>query len=346
MPKIVQISADDITYNTLPGNTGELTRDGAVIDDTIWGQTFRSGFTGLIGWGVSANAVYKGYPGYVTKLLKPGTSTAMTGEATTLTETLTYQITNAAKRVLDRATVPTVLDNAVAVSDANIQWIDYLFGRVKFIAGYVPTGPITITGNYLPTQNLGKSLSHTLTMTAGAVRTTDYPTAQANNGHNTFSPGLRQVSLETGMVYNSADAWAATHAARGELILEINPDGVSKSIARGFFRLMSQRQSGNNAELEEEGLNFQLNVPLLDVKAVQSPFSWTHAADTPLPLAVRKCLDAYLNETLVWVKYLPNGIAGFKGQAVVTNTSLTGGLESANSFTIALQGTGQPVAVP
>jgi hypothetical protein len=340
MPKLLQISADDVTYYTMPGNSGELTRDGAVIEDTTWGQTFRSGFTGLIGWGFSGNAIYKGYPGYVTKLLKPGTSTAMAAEAMTLVSGKTYQITNAAKRIIDRSILPTVFDGGVDHT-ADVLSIDYLFGKVTFKAAYAPAGAITITGNYLPTQNLGKSMSHTLTQTAAAKRTTDYPTAQANDGHNTFEPGLRQCSLETGMIYNSADAWAAALVAREELILEINPDGISKSIARGFFRLGSTRQSGNNAELEEEGLTFQLNVPLMDApREIATPFSWSHANDSPIPTAVKLCLDAWINETLVYAKYLPNGVAGVKGQCVVTNVSLTGGLESANSFTIALQGSG------
>jgi hypothetical protein len=276
--------------------------------------------------------------------MKPGTPTAFTTLPATLVSGKTYQLNDATKRIWDRTATTNVFDNAVN-QNANVESIDWLFGKVTFKAGYTVTGAVTVTGMYLPTLALGKTLSHTLTQTAGAVRTTDYPTAQANGGNNTFKPGLRQVNLETGMVHAAADAWATALLARSEMIIEVNPDGIAKSVARGFFRLMSDRQSGNNAELEEEGLNFQLNVPLTEPIATQVPFSWAHAADTPMPRAIRECLTAFLNETLVWVKYLPDGIAGFKGQAVVTNISLAGGLESANAFTIALQGSGAPTAV-
>lgn len=89
-------------------------------------------------------AAYKG------KLSITGTTTATTGEACAVVSGKTYQITNAAKRVLDPAVARTWKDNGSGVSAANILSEDLLFGTVTFIPGYTPTTPITVDCNYLP----------------------------------------------------------------------------------------------------------------------------------------------------------------------------------------------------
>ena len=133
MAKRVQISDDDgSTWYTLPGNSGELSQDAGTIDDSIFGQEFSSGQAGAINWSINANAIYKGYSGYVAKILKNGSSTSMTAEAMTLVSGKTYKITNAAKNVWDRTATWIVYGNAVAIDPSNIQSIDYLFGRVTF----------------------------------------------------------------------------------------------------------------------------------------------------------------------------------------------------------------------
>jgi hypothetical protein len=344
--KSIQISSDDITYYTLPGNSGEVSREGATIDDTIFGQTWKSGMTGILGWAISANAIYKGYPGYITKMKKQGTSTAMTAEAAALVSGKTYQITNTAKRIINRAVAVTVFDNAVDHT-ADVISIDFLFGKVTFASGYTVTGAVTITGEYFPTLDLAKGMSYNLTQTANAIRTTDFPTAQANDGYNTHIPGLRTVTLEVPAVFSAADAWEAILAARDDIIVEINPDGISKSFCRGYFKLLTDRRSGNVGELEEENLSFSLNVPIqASGPILELPFSWAHAVDSPIPTAIRKCLDAYIAEQTVYVKYLPDGVNGFKGTAVVTNMSLSGGMETANTFAVGLTGNGAMTAVP
>lgn len=339
--KIIALSANDITYHVLPGSQGELSRDGAVIDDTIFGQSFKSGLTGILTWSVTANALYKGFAGYQTTLKKPGTSTAMAAEACSLVSGKTYQITNAAKRVINRSVNVTVFDNGVDRT-ANVLHIDYLFGKITFLSSYAVVGPVTITGQYYPLQVLGKTQSYTLTQTAEPIKDTDFPTAQANGGFNTHRPGLRTIMVEVPAVHSMYDGWQQFLINRNEIIIEICPDGNQKSIARGFFRLMSDKQAGNVGALEMETLNFQLNVPIAGSPqpSIQFPFSWDHANDSPIPNAVKTALDAFINETGIYVKYLPEGTNGIKGAGVVSNMTLTGGLESANSFAVTIMGDG------
>jgi hypothetical protein len=342
--KAIQISSDDITYHTLPGATGRFMSAAEGIQDTIFGNTYESNEIGLINWGMSANAYFKGFAGYLAKLKKPGTTTAMTTEAMTFVSGKTYQITNTAKRIFDRAATFTVFDNAVDHT-ADVDNIDYLFGKVTFKSSYTVTTPVTITGNYFPTTELGKGQSYTLTMNAAEIDATTFALAQANGGHKVHQPGLRTVALEIGGLFDATTDARSELVARNEVIIEIDPVGNGSSIARGFFKYAEVEQGGDVGALEEENLNFLLNTPIDPQITIGLYFGWEHTATT-LAQAVQKLLDGYLNETLVYARYLPQGaigqspLDGKKGQCMVSDLSLSGGLSDMNTFAVELRGSG------
>lgn len=113
MAKRVQLSVDNgSTWRTFPGDKGEFSNEATGIKDTILGQDFQSEQTGLIGWSISTNGLYKGFAGYVANILKSGTATTFTTEAAALVSGKTYRITDATKRVLDRNTAVVIYDNA------------------------------------------------------------------------------------------------------------------------------------------------------------------------------------------------------------------------------------------
>lgn len=339
MAKRIRISNDNITYNTLPGNSGEISNESGQLDDTIFGQNFKSNFPGLIGWTVNANGIFKGFAGYTVRLRIAGTSTVMTAEPCALVSGKTYRITDTAKRIVNRAVTYVVLDNAVAVAAANILSYDHLFGLVTFVAGYTPTTPITVTGAYFPTVAIGGSRTFTLTQTADAIDETTIPEAQANAGHRIFRYGLKTVSLDLSGVYALSNAFLAKLKARAEVIAEINPDNSQLAMARGFFRFATQAQSGDVGALEEETLSLILSVP--DDSKLTTPFRWNIDALSTLSPAIQYALTGWQNNTTVFMEYLPNGIVGVTGKAVVTDISLTGGLEAMNEFTVNLQGSGE-----
>ena len=344
MTKRIRVSADDSTYYTLPGNKGELNFEGAELKDTIFGQNFSSDMTGLLQWTVDANGLYKGYAGYVATIKKAGTPTAMTAEAMSLVSGKTFQVTSASKRTLDRNAAITILDNAVAVNASNIESIDHLFGRVTFISSYTPTTPITVTANYLPLATLGKGNSFTLGMTSNAIDNTTFDIAQANGGHRTFEQGLQTVNFQMNGIYDAASALKALLVARTELIVEVNPDGAGLSIARGYFRPMGEGQSGDVGELEEETVSFNLSVPADE--SVITPFRWQHASGSLLNTALRTCLDQWEAREALYVQYLYDGTNGQKGSGIITDLTLTGGLEAMNDFAVKIQGSGATSAVP
>lgn len=344
MAKRVRVSDDaGSNWYTLPGNTAELSSEAGEIDDTIFGQNFGSTQSGLIGTTINANALYKGFAGYQAKIMKSGTSTLMTAEAMSLVSGKTYQITAATKRLFDRTASLIVYDNAVDHT-ADVESIDYLFGRVTFASAYTPTGPITITANYLPLAVVGCINEFTLTQTANAVDNTCMDTAQANDGHRTFEYGLKTVNLEANGIYKSANGFLALLQDREELVIEINPDGQGLTVARGFFKAVNTGQSGDVGDLEEESITFNLSVP--DQESVLLPFKWLIATASTLSAAIKKCIAAWENADEIMVAYLPDGTNGIEADAIITDLTLSGGLEVMNEFTANFQVTGETAAHP
>jgi hypothetical protein len=89
-----------------------------------------------------------------------GAATSMTGEATTTEDDQVYQIAAATKRVLDKDTAPTVLDDGVETEESYT--VNYLSGKITFEDVDEERGPITVTGKYLPmtTAAYANDMSH------------------------------------------------------------------------------------------------------------------------------------------------------------------------------------------
>lgn len=337
--KKFQISIDaGATYLTYPGDTADLVLSGTQIKDTVFGQPYESQQPGMINWTMAANGIYKGFAGYVAKLMVSGTSTAMAAEPMSLISGKTYQITNTVKRVMDRLFAVTVFDNAVDQT-ANVISIDYLFGRVTFNAGYTVNSPVTITAHYLPMTQIAKSQTWTLTQTSTAINKSDFVSAQANSGLMVHDYGLKTVAFDLNGFYAVSNAFVAALLARTEFVIEIGPDGGNLSIARGWFKPHSEQLSGKVGDLEVEALKFSLFVP--DPGAVPLapyPFQWLHAGGTTLSLAIQNSITAWEASTLPLFKYLYDGTNGRSGAGVITDITLTGGLDVMNLFTIKVQG--------
>jgi len=331
--KRIRVSSDGGTvWYTLPGNQGELRNEAGQIVDTVFGQIFESNQPGLIASDVMANGLFKGFAGYVATIKKiSGAAVAMTAEACTLVSGKTYQITNAAHRIVDRNTTTIVLDNAIDHT-ADVLNIDYIFGRVTFKSTYTVVGPVTITGAYFTTAVMAKGRSFNLTQTQESIDTTVYETAQANGGYKTWDYGLRTCNLEIQGVYDSTSAYIAALVARAETIIEISPDGGGLEIFRGYFKPQTQNQSGNVGELEEETVNWLVSVP--DQALLKRPVGWLHAGATTLNLGVRASLDAWENSTTLKIQYLADGANGSQFDCIVSECTLQNALEAMNEFTL------------
>jgi len=331
-------------FYTLPGNSAELRNEAGELTDTIFGQEFESTESGLIGYTINSNALYKGFAGYVVNLMKGGVPATLTDAAMSqVGATKTYVVTDTSKSRLDPATPIVVKDNAVDKT-AEVESIDFLFGKVTFKSSYTVTGPVTISGKSIPVTAIAGAKSFTLTQTAAAIDNTDIPTAKGNGGFRTFEYGLKTVSLEMSGIYKASNGFVTALKSREPIFVEINPDGSNLSVCRGIFKYTSQGQSGDVGALEEETVALRLNV--LDNDLWARPFGWEHSALTTLNQGIRIALNSWENNQLIYMHYLPDGSTGFGGDAVVTDLSLAGGLEVMNEFTFNVQGSGAPVAIP
>lgn len=338
MSKLIRLSSDNITYVSLPTSDGSLSVTGNAVDDSLLGNTFSSSFTSLLDWEMGATGLVKGYAAYCGKILKQGTSTASVSEAMELVSGQTYKTTNTAHNIWDYTVTPVIYDDAVDVTD-EVETFDYLFGKVTFKGTYTVTGTITADINYLPTASFGKALSFSLTQSVDAVDDSDYATVCANNGYRINKQGLREVSLSFDGIYDAVEDFHQQLEDRDSFIVEIDPMGNGKSIARGYFRVGDTSQDGAVGDNESESTNFTLSVPSPDF----IPFGWDHASDTPLDPAIRIALDGFDLEQDVFVEYLPNGIGGAGGKTgstVVTDVSLESSIEGLNTFNLTFTGDG------
>lgn len=347
MSKKFRISIDaGVTFYTFPGDTADLQSNATAIKDTVFGQDYESDQTGLIAWTMSCNGYYKGFAGYVADIFKGGTSTALSAEATTLVTTRVYQITNTAHRFIDPTVAVTIKDGATDHT-ADVLSIDYLNGIVTFKPTYTVTGAVTFaTGNFIPLAQIAKAQTFTLTQTAASKDVTDFISAQSNNGTKSVDYALKTVSLDLGGIFSISNGWLAALQARNPVVIEINPDGTGASQARGIFKPMTASQSGKVGDLEAEAVKFNLSVP--DPAGVASllkyPFQWYHNAST-LSQAIQNAQAAWEGATQPIFQYLYDGTNGQSGSGVITDISMTGGLDVMNAFAIKIAGSGQLSAV-
>ncbi|MCH9017952.1 MAG: hypothetical protein IIB89_09370 [Chloroflexi bacterium] len=93
--------------------------------------------------------------------------------------------------------------------------------------------------------------------------------------------------------------------------------------------------------MEEETVNFALTVPDETINpGIDIPFNWRHTATT-LNQAIQDILTSWLTELNTYdVQYLPEGatgqspLDGKEGNFMVTDVSLSGGLDNMNVFQV------------
>jgi hypothetical protein len=261
----------------------------------------------------------------------------MTDESCALVSGKTYRISDTTKRLIN-PNVTNIVKVATVDQTANVLNIDYLFGTVTFLPAFTPSGAVTITGAFFPSAQICAMNKYSLTMQADAVDNTDLCVAQSNQGFRQYQNGIKTVGLELTGFYRVASGFAASLKNRERLLIEINPDGLAKSFARGFFTLKSNKQNGKVGDLEEESVSASLSVS--DNNLLVTPFSWYHDPSTTLNAGIQTLLNAWQNDTLVEARYLEDGTTGKQGSAVPTNVSLAGGLGALNEFSVQLKGSG------
>lgn len=335
--KTVQVSENGTDFFTLPGSTADLSVEGGQLDSTVFGNIFSQSETGLITWNVSANAMYRGFAGYKSSIRSTGSPTPITADLEPDGDY--YVIVNKSQSIWDFNSVDksSFEDSGGPIDAADVEEIDYLFGRVRFVYGFTPDGTVSVNGDYLPTSEFGCANSFSLTQTADVTDTSCFETVQANGGYATQRATLLTADLELTAFYRPANNFFEMLDDREIMVIEIRPDGTDEAIARGFYKTISVNNSGDVGGDEETSVTFGLSAPD-DV----TPFGWHYGPQDVTPQGLKIVQEAWINRNNVYVKYLPEGSGepGWEGQAIVTDVSLSSGVEEMVEASITLDGDG------
>jgi hypothetical protein len=157
--------------------------------------------------------------GYLARVKVSGTATAMTDEPTTATGNISYQITNAAKRVL---TLETIVVEDGGVPTVEDYTIDRLNGIILFESAVARV--ITVTGNYFPMSVAAEANEFSLNLSANNNDVTRF----IDDGYIRREQGLKSADGSISEFY-LVDAYFANKLISGDpVVLELYPDGTEK----------------------------------------------------------------------------------------------------------------------
>lgn len=200
--------------------------------------------------------------GYKARVYMTGTSTSMTDEPMTQSgATKTYYTTDADKNIWDPTQTFVIKDNAVTVATSNYE-LNYLLGKVTFDAGYSVTGPVTVTGNYLPYFEISTCRSFSLNLTVQDLDSTTL-------GDEAMSRLMGLIDA-TGTVerfdigeddYDTVGTSGVTVfdalSSRSAKVIEIDPTTDSGTVFRVMTRFQADEVAAEVDGLQTGGLSFQ-----------------------------------------------------------------------------------------
>lgn len=335
--KIIQVSEDDVTYYTLPGSTGEISVEAAEVSNSIFGQEYESSIGSLFSYSFSANAWLRKTPGFNATIKSASTATAIaTPEAMTLVSGKTYKITDATKNFWDATSTFTFADNAVALTGADIESIDYMFGTVTLAAAYTVTGPITATvGSFFTLAAIG------------CANSVDLSQGTNTQGNTCFNPvggyaenvaGTKTVSMSLSGLYRTANDFFGLLESRVDNMIEIDWEGDGLTLTRGIFRATTYSQSGDqSAGQDDYSIDFGLSTPEDIV-----PFDWYFAPTSNAPAGLKAIINSWIEQKPLYFKYYPKGAdaEGYSGSVIVDDASMSVSVEAIGELSLSGTGTG------
>jgi len=199
--------------------------------------------------------------GVNTRLRVNGESTPMTGEAMTQSGgSRTYFTASAARNLWDPNATLVVLDNGVIVAPANYT-ANYLLGKVTFADTYTVTGPVTVTGNYLPSLTLAQCRSAEATFMRELVETTVFGEDARNRVGTIKDCNFSLTQLDFGL--SDLDPGAATRTFNGLLdggaafVVEFQPNNAVDDVFRAWVKLASNNASSAPDAVTEANYDLQ-----------------------------------------------------------------------------------------
>lgn len=203
--------------------------------------------------------------GYNSTVKITGTPTAMVAEATTeLVADTVFQVTNAARRILDPDAALTVLKNAVPVVSGFS--IDYLFGKVTFSPALAPADVVTLTGNFLPTLDIIESKMFSISMSRDLGDTTVFKSTPEKTRLGLLKYASGKIEHLKALLDDLDPGGGVVRlydllANDTRKVLEVNPGGQA-DYWRGWIRFDSQEVAAAVEDLVNASLSWQCSPPL------------------------------------------------------------------------------------
>jgi len=187
-----------------------------------------------------------------------GTTTAVLGESCQVvagTGGLVFEITDAAKRILDPVVAPIVYDGGVPVAVG----VNYLFGRFTFAVA--PGAPVTCDVAYLPRHELTETTEFSVSLAADVVDTTTLDSASGfkTRAHTLLDCSGSFSALDVGLTDfggGTLSAWLTNGSSK---VIEMN---LVDEIVRAWAVMESVEPSGSVDGLVELSLSWQLDAQL------------------------------------------------------------------------------------
>jgi hypothetical protein len=189
---------------------------------------------------------------YAASVKVAGTAVAMFGEALSLVSGQTYRVTSSARRVLDPSSAVTVFDSGVPVPSLD-RAVDHLFGLVTFAAGYTVTGPVTLSGSYLPFMPVAEVREFSVSVQGTLADSTTLGAAGVALKTQTLKDYTASITaLQSALADNDSGGGTVTiaglHAAGLPVLLEV---GLGGYLFRGWALVESFEEKGSGEGLVE-----------------------------------------------------------------------------------------------
>jgi hypothetical protein len=207
----------------------------------------------------------------------------MSAEATTLQEHNVYRITAAGRRLLDPTVAVVVDDGGSAIDAADVEFIDYLTGKVYLVPTYAPSGAITVDANYLPVTTICDVKEYSVSFDNGYVDATKFCSGGAMARHKT----LRDATGTLGILSLGDEAivgvsFDSLFGDGNDFILEIDPDGTGDYVRRLLVKISQLDTSASPDALVETEVGFSIAAKK-SVEGYDVSWSWDMAIAPGLP---------------------------------------------------------------
>jgi|GEM_PF-4352576 len=191
---------------------------------------------------------------------KGGTAVSFTAEATSVvTSDQVFQITDADKRIwdIDPATTFTFYEDAVAIADSEIEYIDLMQGIVKFVNAD-KTGAITADGKYIPVATISYANEGTFNVSQEVVDATTFASLVSDNDFRSKVATIKDVSLSLNGFYETSSLFFDTLNNAEDVLIECSMDGATEKLV-GWFKSETIENSLGISDLVGQSLSFQGN---------------------------------------------------------------------------------------